>query len=105
MTGKGTPMTGSSPLTMAVLTTAWPMIQVITLEETMRANVSWVLAMTLKTAMARIVNSPRTISVPARPSSSPRIVDQKARKHQAGQSNRIGSRSARLRAVLRHDYS
>jgi hypothetical protein len=55
--------------------------------------------------MARIVNSPRTISVPARPSSSPRIVDQKARKHQAGQTNRIGSRSARLRAVLRHDYS
>jgi hypothetical protein len=29
--------------------------------------------------------------------------DQKARKHRRGQTNRIGSRSARLRAVLRHE--
>lgn len=29
--------------------------------------------------------------------------DQKARKHRAGQTNRIGSRSALLRAVLRHE--
>ena len=40
MNGNGTPMTGSSPLTMAIFTMAWPMIHVITLEETMRANVS-----------------------------------------------------------------
>ncbi|MFC9352849.1 hypothetical protein [Arthrobacter sp. NPDC057013] len=29
--------------------------------------------------------------------------DQKARKHRTGQTNRIGSRSARLRAALRHE--
>ena len=49
----------ASPLTMAMFTMAWPMIQVITLDETMRANVSWVRVMTLKTAVASTVKSPR----------------------------------------------
>lgn len=31
--------------------------------------------------------------------------DQNARKHRAGQTNRIGSRNSRLRAAIRHEYS
>ncbi|PLC13007.1 hypothetical protein AUQ48_13220 [Kocuria flava] len=73
MNGRGTPMTGSTPVTIPMLMNAWPTSQVTTPAVARRTKGSRARRMTRAMARAMSANRARISTVPSRPSSSPMI--------------------------------
>ena len=78
ISGNGTPSTGRSPRTTAMLTNACPRIQTMMALTVIRARLSVDALMIRTNEIARTMNRARTIIAPSRPSSSPMMAKMKS---------------------------